>query len=718
MKLSPAWLREFVDPKVDDLRLAQDLTSVGIAVEGISGSGEDTVFEMEIGTNRPDAMNHYGVAREASVIYNLPLKPIVPKLPATSAAKAAHANTASGTAKAVPSPAVLSPTVSSASVPSPALLSPNASFPIEIAEPGLCPRFTARVVRNVTIKPSPARIAHRLGLLDQRPISNAVDATNYTLWEMGKPTHVFDLDLLEGGKLIVRYARDGETLKTLDGIERKLSSEDLIIADARRPVSLAGVMGGFDTMITDKTRNVLIESAWWDPGIIRKMSRRHGLHTDASHRFERGADFESTILSCDRVAELILESGGGELSGGLTDVIARQVDLAPVALHLSEVHRILGEKLETNEIFRILKQLGFEMMPERGGDPDFTVHIPSWRLDVEREIDLVEEIARLHGYDKFANTLPAYAGAVVEPPDAEKDRKLRAALLALGYNEAVSLTFISHQDAETFSSLPVVELANPQSEEASVMRSSLVPGMLNMLAYNLNRGADNVRLFEAGSIFEAAGAATVEPRRVCMGATSPPSAKNAEGWGTQGGDFFHLKGDMENLLHSFQHDALSYDAQTADYYHSGRSARVLMDGVAVAQFGQIHPEITAARKLRQDVFLAEIYLDQLYRHGLRLVRYEPLPRYPAVDRDFSFVFDEGIAFEKIYRSVVGLGLAELRSFVPVEIFRGGNVPAGKYSMLLRARFQSAEHTLREDEVAQWSARIIAALEELGGKLRT
>jgi len=266
--------------------------------------------------------------------------------------------------------------------------------------------------------------------------------------------------------------------------------------------------------------------------------------------------------------------------------------------------------------------------------------------------------------------------------------------------------------------VPVVELANPQSEEASVMRSSLVPGMLNMLAYNLNRGADNVRLFEAGSIFEATGAATVEPRRVCVGATSPPSAKNAEGWGTQDGGFFHLKGDVENLLHPFQHDVLTYDAQSADYYDSGCSARALMDGVTVAQFGRIHQEIAAARKLRQDVFIAEVYLDRLYAHGLRRVRYEPLPRYPAVERDFSFAFDEGVAFEKIYRSVTGLDLAELRSFVPVEIFRGGNVPVGKYSMLLRARFQSAEHTLREDEVAQWSARIIKALEELGGKLRS
>jgi phenylalanyl-tRNA synthetase beta chain len=678
MKLSPAWLREFVDARVDDRRLAQDLTAVGIAVESISGEGKNTVFEMEIGTNRPDAMNHYGVAREASVIYNLPLLALDSKLPAAPG---------------------------------------NSDFAIEIADQTGCARYTARVVRDVKIKPSPDAMAKRLLLVDQRPINNAADATNYTLWEMGHPTHVFDLDLLEGGKILVRRAFSGETLKTLDGVERKLTPEDLVIADAVKPVALAGVMGGFDTMITAKTKNILIESAWFDPATVRKTARRHGLHTDASHRFERGADFEATTKACDRVAVLLLESAGGELDGGAIDVVARQVDLAPVALHLSEVHRILGEKLETNEIFRILQQLGFELMPERGGDPDFTVHIPSWRLDVEREIDLVEEIARLHGYDKFANTLPAYAGAVVEVPDAEKDLKLRSSLLALGYDEAVSLTFISHEDAETFSSAPVVELANPQSEEASVMRSSLVPGMLNMLAYNLNRGADRVRLFEAGSIFEATDSGTAEPKRICMGATSPPSAKNAEGWGTQDGGFFDLKGDVENLLQAFQHQTLTYDAQTSDYYHSGRSARALMDGALVAQFGQLHPDVAARRKLRQSVFVAELYVDRLYQQGLRVVRYQPLPRYPAVERDFSFVFDDAATFEQIQRAVIALGLAELRSFIPVEIFRGGNVPAGRYSLLLRARFQSAERTLREEEVAQWSAQIIKALESLGGKLR-
>ncbi len=337
MKLSPQWLRDFVDLTVDDARLAEDLTSVGIAVEGVSGSGENTVFEMEIGTNRPDAMNHFGVAREAAAIYDLPLRPIHPKLPAARK---------------------------------------DAPFPIDIQAGKLCARFTGRVLRGVNIKPSPGRIARRISLMDSRPINNAVDASNYTLLEMGKPTHAYDLDLLEGGRIIVRLAEEGETLKTLDGVERKLTPEDLVIADAKRPVGLAGVMGGFDTMITDKTRNILIESAWFDPTTVRKMARRHALHTDASHRFERGADFESTILSCDRVAELILESGGGELIGDAVDVIAMRVDQAPIALNLPEVLRILGERLPTEEIVRILEHLGFELTAERRDASEFRVQIP------------------------------------------------------------------------------------------------------------------------------------------------------------------------------------------------------------------------------------------------------------------------------------------------------------------------------------------------------
>ena len=691
MKLSPRWIRDFVDLTVDDRRLAEDLTNVGISVEGISGSDADTVFEMEIGTNRPDAMNHYGVAREAAAIYNLPLK----QLSALSSQPSAKAN--------------------------------DAPFPITVEEPSLCPRFSARVIRGTRITASPEKIAHRLQLLDQRPISNAVDATNYVLWEIGKPTHVFDMDLLEGGRIIVRRARDGEKLKTLDGVERKLTSEDLVVCDAQKPVGLAGVMGGYETMITEKTRNIVIESAWWDPGIVRKMSRRHGLHTDASHRFERGADFESTVLSCDRVAEMILESGGGEVLGDVVDVMSTIMDQAPVVLHIAEVRRILGGDLDAGQIFRLLKRLGFDLIPKGQGDAQFQVHIPSWRLDVEREIDVIEEVARLHGYDKFENTLPAYSGAVVELPHAPMDATFRRRALALGYNEALSLTFISHTDAEKFSSssaeTKVLELENPLSEEASVMRTSLVPGMLDMLAWNLNRDVPDARLFEIGNVYELSGGERVEPRRACLGATRPavegslPVGAMLEEEPTAPEETFRsFKGDVENLLAAFAGEP-SYDRETTEYFHPGRSARARVNGSVVAQFGQIHPDVAAARKLRQDVFLAEFDLEQLYKNGLRTVRFSPLGKYPAVERDFSFVFAEAVSFEQMQQAVAATGVTELREFGPVEIFRQSSIGAGKYSILLRVRFQSPDRTLREDEVAQWSGKIVAALTALGGVQR-
>jgi phenylalanyl-tRNA synthetase beta chain len=790
MKISPDWVREFVELAVDDNRLAEDLTAVGVAVEGISGSGPDTIFEMEIGTNRPDAMNHYGVAREAAAIYDSPLKPIEPRLPSGAKAPssaalrgAAGSRALSKQSSASPNGAAESPALSkqtsassngaaesralskqtsaashaagesralskqsSASsygvaeaAPSSGahgttevVLFPAVLFPITVEEPQLCPRFSARVIRGTTIKASQEKIARRLRLLDQRPISNAVDATNYVLWEIGKPTHVFDMDLLDGGRIIVRKARDGEHLKTLDGVERKLTSEDLVVADAKKPVGLAGVMGGFDTMITEKTRNILIESAWWDPVTIRKTSRRHGIHTDASHRFERGADFESTVLSCDRVAELILESGGGELAGDVIDVVSRKIDQAPIVLRISEVQRILGASIDAGEIFRILKKLGFTLIPEGQDDAQFRVHIPSWRLDVEREIDLIEEIARLHGYDKFENTLPAYSGAVIELPDAAKDATVRQRALALGYNEAVSLTFISHADAERFSSsasagVKVLELENPLSEEASVMRTTMVPGMLDMLAWNLNHDSENVRLFEMGHVYEAGASQGVEPRRACLGATLaavkavlPASAvlDVSKGESAAAVEVFRcFKGDIENLLTAFACERLTFDRQTADYYHPGRSARALVDGVLVAQFGQIHPGVAAERKLRQDVFLAELDLEQLYPRGLRQVRFSPLPRYPAVQRDFSFIFADSVSFEEMEKAVAAVRVPELRDFRPVEIFRGGSIEAGKYSILLRATFQSSERTLREDEVAQWSGKIVAALQGLGGLQR-
>ncbi len=703
MKLSAHWIRDFVDLTVDDRRLAQDLTDVGLGVEGILGNGVDTVFEMEIGTNRPDAMNHYGVAREAAAIYDLPLKAIDPKLP--SAAKAVSSGTSGGTTEVVP-------------------------FPIIVEEPALCPRFSVRVIHGTHIKPSPEKIAHRLQLLDQRPISNAVDATNYVLWEIGKPTHVFDADLLEGGQIVVRKARHGETLKTLDGVERKLTTDDLVVCDAKKPVGLAGIMGGYDTMITDKTRNIVIESAWWDPGNrppdvtpsrpahrrlapirARRRFRVHrpllrsgrrndsGLRRWRARRRYRGRDLEANGPGAGAAARLRSSSPSRRQSRG-------------------------GTNFPPAEAPRIRT-----LIPEGQGDAQFRVQIPSWRLDVEREIDVIEEIARLHGYNRFANTLPAYSGAVVELPHAPIDATLRQRALALGYNEALSLTFISHADAERFSSASgpqVLELENPLSEEASVMRTSLVPGMLDMLAWNLNRDVADARLFEVGSVYELTDGERSEPRRACLGATVTAVQRSlptggaldvSKGEHASASEAFRgFKGDIESLLTAFAGE-MSYDRETSDYFHPGRSSRARVNGATVAQFGQVDPEVAAARKLRQAVFLAEFDLEQLYKLGLRTIRFTPLAKYPAVERDFSFVFSDDITFEEMRKAVVSAGVAELQEFRPAEIFRGGSIGAGKYSVLLRARFQSSGHTLRDDEIAQWSAKIVAALTTLGGVQR-
>jgi len=478
-------------------------------------------------------------------------------------------------------------------------------------------------------------------------------------------------------------------------------------------------MGGFDTMITAKTRNVLIESAWFDPTTIRKTAKRHGMHTDASHRFERGADFAATPLACARVVKLIRDSAGGRLEGGEVDVMARHVGHPAITLRCGEVTRILGKEIDPKEIERIVRRLGFTVLSGAAPAPEtvFSLQAPSWRLDIEREIDVIEEVARLHGYDDFPNTLPAFAGAVIALPDERKDARMRRTLLALGYDEAMSWTFIGPQDAKAFSSNEPLVLENPISDEAAVMRTSLLPGMLQMLAWNLNRGNNDVRLFEAGHGFAKLGSGVDERKRLSLGATG---AAEPASWERPARPytFFDMKGDVEELLSAIAHRGLYFDGNAAEFFHPGRSARAVVDGAMVAQFGQLHPEVAAARKLRQDVYIGEIYLDRLYAHALREPRYTPIPRFPAVDRDFSFLFDNAVTFERIRNAISALHLAELRKFTPIEVFRGGAISPGKYSVLLRAEFQSPERTLTDETVAVWAQQIVQALQALGGTLRS
>jgi phenylalanyl-tRNA synthetase beta chain len=669
VKISPAWLKRFVEIPVDERKLADALTLAGIAVEAISQVNGKTVYEMEITTNRPDAMNHYGVAREISAIYGPELKPLAAKLVLPSCTR---------------------------------------TIRVTIENPELCARFTGQEIRNVKIEPSTGEVLERFRDLEQKPINNAADATNYVLLMMGKPTHAFDADKLAGGKIIVRNARPGESLKTLDGIERKLHPEDLVIADAEKPVALAGVMGGWDSMIIESTKNIFIESAWFDPTTIRKTARRHAMHTDASHIFERGADWASTLISTELVAQIILQSGG-QRAGEIIDVVARRVEHAPVQLRLAEVRRILGKEIPASEIERMLTKLGFKLTAKADGS--YSVEIPTWRLDVEREIDVIEEIARVHGYDKFPNTLPSFSSGVIELPTQEKDDKIRATLLALGYNEALSSTFIAREESQRFSQAHPVIIANPLNEEASAMRTTLVPGMLDMIGRNLNRGVDEVRLFEHGHIYSMQGATTDEHDSLCFGATA-----SALGSNDAHTTFRVFKGDIEDLLSIFAGE-LSFDAETPDYFHSGRSVRAKLNGTPVAHFGQISPELASARKLRQDVYLTEIFIEQLYRTDLRRPRYQKLSRFPAAVRDFSFVFDDSVGFAQIEQAIRALTIDDLRSVTSQEIFRGGNIGVGRYSLLVRTTFQSNDRTLRDDEVNAWSTRIIEALKGLGGTQR-
>ena len=526
MKILTPWLRSFLPSlNVDDHQLAEDLTLRGIAVEGVqevTGSAGDlhgAIFEMDITTNRVDAMNHYGVAREAATIYDLPLHELDVRLPEASAS-------------AEP-------------------------FPVRIEAPESCGRFTARVVRGVQIAPTTGRIAEYFEALGQKQISNAVDVTNFVLLGMGQPTHAFDLDKIEGG-IVVRRAHAGESLKLLDGTMRTLDAEDLVVADETKALALAGVMGGYDSMITAETKNILVEAAWFAPAGIRASSRRHMIHTDASHRFERGVDFAAGPVANALVTKHILEACGGTVEGELVDIIVDRyeeetVRRAAVMLSGAEVRRHLGSALAPEGITRdllerFLAALGCELTDV--GDDAFEVKLPSWRLDLTREIDLVEEIARVYGYNRFANTLPT-PSEVIEYPTERAEKTVRAHLLALGYTEALSSTFASASDSLLFAALrEAIALENPLSDEAANLRPSLLPGMVQMLGQNLNRDVVSARLFEAGGVFAGSSAEVHESLSLALGLTGGELATKL--YPAEDAGFYELKGAITSLLELFE----------------------------------------------------------------------------------------------------------------------------------------------------------------------
>ena len=696
MDILTKWLRSYLpELDIDDRQLAEDLTLRGIAVEGEfavdSHDAAGTRFEMDITTNRVDAMNHYGVAREVAAIYGVALKPLA----------------------------------GSEDLAAPAA---SEAFPVRIEAADLCGRFTARVIRGITVGPSTGVVAAYFAALAQKQISAPVDATNFGWLAMGQPTHAFDLDKIDGG-IVVRRAHAGEKLQLLDGTERTLVPDDLVVADEKKALALAGVMGGWDSRVTVETKNILVEAAWFDPASIRASSRRHGLHTDASHRFERGADFAAAPLANNLVTRLIIEQCGGRVAGPMIDIViselaAKTAHRESIRLSVSEVQRHLGTTLDSQGLSaeiveRFLTALGCKLSP--ASEPGvYNVTLPSWRLDLEREIDLIEEVARVYGYNKFADTLPSFTGTVIELAHVEQERTLRQTLRSLGYSEAISSTFVSPTEAALFGDAKsgAVAMGNPLNEEAGMLRPSLLPGMATMLAHNLHRDASEVRIFEYGTVFTGSTSQVDEAAGLVIGATGASLATALHS--ANDALFYEVKGAIETLLAKFS-GVVTFDSQQLpQWIEPGRGASALLDGAVVAQMGELTATEAQRRKLRQVCVLAEVNATALLSRPLRQAISRDLSRFQAVVRDFSFIFPDAVRWEAIASTLHNLNIAEMQRVLPLEIFRdtkGKAVPAGHYSALIGVAFQSSERTLTDTEITGWHESIIAALTALGGAHR-
>lgn len=619
----------------------------------------DTVFEVNVTPNRPDALSHVGIARELSALTGVPLK-----LPPMSEA-------------------------------------PDVKIPAHVHDdaPDRCPRYVARVIEGVHVGPSPLDVQERLRACGVRPISNVVDATNIALLELGHPLHAFDLEKLEGHKIIVRRAAEGEKMTTLDGKERALSADDLVIADAQKPVALAGVMGGQTSEVSESTTRILLESAMFEPAGIRRTARRHALHTEASHRFERGMDEKTAGLAADRCAQLIVQLAGGKLFEGAIDRYPNPLPPATVKVRPERVSAILGVKVPAEEVARWLKAL--ELTPKDGG-----WEVPSWRRDLTREIDCIEEIARLRGYDAIPIEIPKAGVGETAAIEAHLRVKTaaRAALSATGFDEAVNYSFISEKDAQPFSTTPLIRVANPLADTQGVMRPSLLPGLLRNLGYNLAHGVRDLRLYELGRVYlpmpQGQGALSwpnTEPTHVGLAITGQRAAKGWTGGG-EPADFYDLKGAVEDLLAAMGVNGAQFRHAGVAPLHPASASELLVNGKRAGVLGQVHPLIAQQFELPPLTFLAELSWQALVESATALQSFRGVPKFPAVARDLAFVVDAGVPAEKLLEEIRAADASKLLEQVTLfDVYRGPPVPDGRKSMAFGLSLRAADRTLTDAE---------------------
>ena len=678
MYTSYKWLQELTGTKLTAQQLQERLTMVGLAIDAVESHNSDSVLDVEVPSNRPDCLSHIGIAREITTIESSELH-----LP-----EATHPKT-EGRAEEFTS--------------------------VEIKDPDLCPRYAARLVRGVKIGPSPDWLVKRLEAIGQRPINNVADITNYVLHEVGQPLHAFDFAHLRDKKIIVRRATAGEKLKTLDGVERELQPDMLVIADAERPVALAGIMGGEESEISSTSTDVLIESAYFDPNSVRLTARALGMDTEASRRFERGADCEGVLRAQDRCVQLICEIAGGVATENAIDVYPNPVVPRVITVRTKRVEDLTSLKVETRDVDRILTGLGFEKKNE--SDDALTFAVPSWRVDVEQEEDLVEEVARHTGYQHIKSELPPSNMSGEYQPTEVKQRLLRRTLNDFGYDEAINFSFIHKQ--EGIDLIPVfaarqgedVEVSNPIIEGAAFMRPTLISGLLDSLKHNLNHGIRDVRLFEIGRVFGGSHGGDLPEERLALAmiATGGATDENVA-QAPRELDLFDLKGAFEAALDSMNISPLTFKNSSAAHLRMGQAGEILLsNGTAIGTFGRLAENVASSYKFRQPVYVLEMDLSALFAVPEKTVQYSRLPKYPSVVRDLTLLVSRDVTFAALTKAVTDQNVADCRNVNLVGTYDGPNIPPGKRSITLRIEYRSDDRTLRDDEVEERHAALTSSL---------
>lgn len=681
MRVPFGWIRDFLEINMTPQEAAGRLTMLGLEVEGVEKAGDDFVFEVNVTPNRPDCLSVIGIARELSADARLPMK--FPE----HGIKEEH------------------PT----------------GFSIEIDDSDLCRRYAGRVISGARVGPSPKQMQRRLENSGIRPKNNIVDITNYVLLELGHPLHAFDLDKLRGGMIRVRKAGKNTKLRTLDSIERTPPEEALLIWDSERPVAVAGVMGGEDTEVTESTVNVFIESAWFLPASVRRTSKALSLSTEASYRFERGTDVEMLKTALDRASHLIEELAGGKVQRAV-DAYPGKAALPEVAVSTEKINSILGTSLQTEEIIAILKRLNIEVT-EKGGA--LSAVPPPYRLDVRTPFDIMEEVARLHGYGRIPSSLPR---AEIKARPASTKRavfgRTMEAMRKSGFSEAVNFSFMNSESLDVLG-LPqddrrrrAVEILNPLRKEESLLRTMLLPSLMENLRHNVSRGVKDVRLFEVSKVFFREDSGLPEERWALGGIRFVEKSPSL--WKTPSEDFYVVKGAAEALFCELKIKDYSFVSSEESFMHPGKSADVLVFGLRAGFLGVLSPECVEGADLRVsgDVVVFELDLEALVSSFAPSASFKPYPRFPSIERDVAVVVDERMRASDIMGLIKSYPSAFIEGASVFDSYKGSGIPARKKSLAFNVVYRSAERTLTEEEVEELHGKLVGhLLKETGGKLR-